>query len=80
MEYYIGTILLLPYGFVPMDMVLCNGQLLQVNQFSPLFSLIYTTYGGNGQTTFAVPNMLGQEPNPGMNYYIVTTGMYPVRD
>ena len=80
MEYYIGTILLLPYSFVPMGMMLCNGQLLQVQQNSALFSLISNTYGGNGQTTFAVPNMQGQEPQPGMNYYIVTSGMYPVRD
>jgi microcystin-dependent protein len=80
MDYFIGTILLLPYSFTPMGMMLCNGQILNIQSYTPLFSLIGTTYGGNGQTTFAIPNMLGQEPQPGMNYYIVYDGIYPTRD
>ena len=80
MEYFLGTILLLPYNFNPMGMMLCNGQTLNVAQYQALFSLIQYTYGGNGTSTFCIPNMLGQEPGPGMNYYIVMEGLYPTRD
>ena len=80
MDYFIGTILLLPYSFTPMTMLLCNGQTLSIMPYQALFSLIGATYGGDGQTTFALPNMLGQEPQPGMNYYIVYEGLYPTRD
>jgi microcystin-dependent protein len=80
MDYFIGTILLLPYSFTPMTMLLCNGQTLNTMAYQALFSLIGNTYGGDGSTTFAVPNMLGQEPQPGMNYYIVYEGIYPTRD
>ncbi len=79
MEEFIGNIKLYPYSFAPMDALLCNGQLLNTNQYSPLFSLIGFTYGGSG-TNFAIPNMLGLEPIPGMNYYIMVNGIYPVRD
>lgn len=80
MDYFTGTILLLPYNFTPMMMMLCNGQTLQINQYTALYSLIGNNYGGDGQITFGLPNMLGQEPQPGLNYYIVTEGIYPVRD
>lgn len=80
MDYFIGTILLLPYSFNPMGMLLCNGQILQINQNTALFSLINNTYGGDGYTTFAIPNMLGQEPQPGMNYFIIVEGLYPTHD
>ena len=79
MEYYIGLIALLPYNFSPMGWYLCNGMTLQISQNSALFSLIGTTYGGDGMTTFTIPNMLGLEPVPGMNYYICAYGLYPTR-
>jgi len=80
MDYFIGTILLLPYSFTPMTMLLCNGQILNIAPYQTLFSLIGATYGGDGINTFAVPNMLGQEPQPGMNYYIIYEGIYPRHD
>lgn len=80
MDYFIGTILLLPYSFTPMTMLPCNGQILNIAPYQNLFSLIGATYGGDGTNTFAVPNMLGQEPQPGMNYYIVYEGIYPTRN
>ena len=81
MDYFLGTILLLPYGFNPMWTVLCDGRTLNIAPYTALFSLISNTYGGDGRTTFAVPNMLGQEPQPGMNYYIVYEGgIYPTHD
>jgi len=78
MDYYIGSILLLPYAFAPMGTMLCDGRTLNVAPYQPLFALIGATYGGNGSTTFCIPNMLGQEPQPGLNYYIVTEGLFPV--
>jgi microcystin-dependent protein len=80
MDYFLGNIVLFPYSFTPYGWLLCNGQILQINQNTALFSLIGTTYGGNGTTTFAVPNMLGLEPAPGTGYYICVSGIYPTRD
>jgi len=79
MDYYIGSIMLLPYSFNPMGSILCDGRTLNIMPYQALFALIGVTYGGNGSTTFGLPNMLGQEPQPGMNYYIVTEGLFPVR-
>jgi microcystin-dependent protein len=76
----IGTISLLPYTFTPMGMLPCNGQLLQIQQNSALFALIGTTYGGNGTTTFALPNLQGTEPVPGLMYCIATEGIFPTRE
>jgi microcystin-dependent protein len=77
MDDYLGTITLFPYSFTPMYWLKCSGQILQISQYSALYNLIKATYGGDGVTTFAVPNMLGLEPEPGMNYYICTIGEYP---
>ena len=49
-------------GFAPKGWAQCNGQLLPINQNQALFSLLWTTYGGNGQTTFALPDMRGRVP------------------
>ena len=50
------------FQFAPKGWALCNGQLLPINQNQALFSLLGTTYGGNGQTTFALPNLQGRTP------------------
>lgn len=50
------------FNFAPNGWALCNGQLLPINQNQALFSLLGTTYGGNGQTTFALPNLRGRTP------------------
>ncbi len=75
----IGQIQLFPYGFVPMGWALCNGQTIAVTQNQALFSLIGNKFGGNGATTFALPNLAGCEPNPNCAYYIATQGIYPSR-
>jgi microcystin-dependent protein len=80
MDYIIGTIMLLPYTFAPMDMMKCTGQTLSVSQYAALFSLIGNTYGGDGKTTFCLPNMIGFEPIPYLNCYMVIEGFYPTRD
>lgn len=79
METFIGEIELLPYTFVPMGWLLCNGQILNSAQYQPLLSLIGYQYGGNGTTTFALPNLLGTEPVPNTKYYIAVEGLYPQR-
>lgn len=78
-EAFIGQIELFPYSFVPMDWALCNGQMLSINQYDALFSLLGTHFGGDGTTNFGLPNLLGTEPIPGMNFYISLVGCYPVR-
>jgi microcystin-dependent protein len=59
---YLSEIKICSFGFAPKGWVLCNGQLLPINQNQALFSLLGTTYGGNGQTTFALPNLQGRVP------------------
>src|SRR5688500_1293374 len=57
---FLGEIKIFSYDFPPRSWALCNGQLLPINQNQALFALMGTTYGGNGQTTFALPNLRGK--------------------
>jgi len=50
------------FNFAPQGWAMCNGQLLPINQNQALFSLLGTTYGGNGQTNFALPDLRGRAP------------------
>jgi microcystin-dependent protein len=59
MNPYLSEIVILAFGFAPNGFALCNGQLLAINQNQALFALLGTTYGGNGQQTFALPNLQG---------------------
>jgi microcystin-dependent protein len=59
---FIGQLLLASWGFAPSGWSLCNGQILPINQYQALFSLLGTYYGGNGMTTFALPNLQGRAP------------------
>jgi microcystin-dependent protein len=59
---YLGQIHLFSFNFAVKGWALCNGQLLPINQNQALFSLLGTTYGGNGQTTFALPDLRGRMP------------------
>jgi microcystin-dependent protein len=59
-EPFLGQILTVPYNFAPLNWAFCQGQLVPVNQNTALFSLLGTNYGGNGQTTFGLPNMSGR--------------------
>lgn len=74
MEPFIGQIMLVGFNFVPRGWASCNGQLLSIAQNSALFSLLGTTYGGNGQTTFGLPDLRGRAPvhfgqGPGLSSY-----------
>ncbi len=61
-EPFLSEIKIVSFNFAPQGWALCNGQLLPINQNQALFSLLGTTYGGNGQTNFALPNLRGQVP------------------
>lgn len=61
-EPFLSEIRIFSFNFPPKGWAFCNGQLLPINQNQALFSLLGTTYGGNGQTTFALPNLRGQAP------------------
>ncbi len=61
-EPFLSEIRIMSFGFAPKGWAMCNGQLLPINQNQALFSLLGTTYGGNGQTTFGLPNLRGDVP------------------
>lgn len=79
MDYFLGSICLFAFNFAPQGFLLCNGQTLPINTNTALFSLIGITYGGNGSSTFQLPNLAGASPVSGMQYYICTQGIYPQR-
>ncbi|SDY67888.1 phage tail protein [Tindallia californiensis] len=62
MEFFLGEIKLFPFPFAPEGWALCDGQLLQINQHYALYSLLGTAYGGDGITTFALPDLRGRVP------------------
>ena len=61
-EPFLGEIRLMSFDFAPKGWAPCNGQFLPINQNQALFSLLGTTFGGNGQTTFALPDLRGRTP------------------
>ena len=61
-EPFLSEIRMMAFPFTPRGWAPCNGQLLPINQYQALFSLLGTTYGGNGSTTFALPNLKGRVP------------------
>jgi len=61
-EPFLSEIKIMSFNFAPKGWALCNGQILPINQNQALFALLGTTYGGNGQTTFALPNLQGRVP------------------
>ncbi len=72
---YIGQILQVPYNFAPAGWALCQGQVMSIAENSALFDLIGTTYGGDGQTTFNLPDLRGRIPlhqgSNGVSTYVV---------
>lgn len=63
---FVAEIRIFPFNFAPRGWAFCDGQILPISQNTALFSLLGTTYGGNGQSTFALPNMEGNAPmHPG---------------
>lgn len=74
METFIGSVILFAGNFAPRDWAYCDGSLQSIAQNTALFSILGTTYGGNGQTTFALPDLRGRVPvapgqGPGLSNY-----------
>lgn len=75
-EPYVGEIRCFGFTFAPRFYMFCDGQLLPIQRYSALFSILGTTYGGDGRTTFALPNLQGRIPmhwgpsNTGLNTVI----------
>lgn len=66
MDQFVGEIRIFPFNFAPHGWAFCDGQLLPLSQNTALFSLLGTTYGGNGTSNFALPNLQGMAPmHPG---------------
>lgn len=61
-EPFLAEIKIVSFNFAPRGWAMCNGQVLPISQNQALFSLLGTTYGGNGQTNFALPNLQGRTP------------------
>jgi microcystin-dependent protein len=61
-DQFLGEIKMFAGNFAPAGFAFCDGQLLSIQQYSALFSILGTTYGGNGQTNFALPNLNGRVP------------------
>ena len=61
-DQFVGEIRSVSYNFAPVGWALCNGQLLSISQNTALFSLLGTTYGGDGRTTFGLPDLRGACP------------------
>jgi microcystin-dependent protein len=71
---FVAEIRIFPFNFAPKGWAFCDGQLLPISQNTALFSLLGTTYGGNGTSNFALPNMQGNAPmhpgqGPGLSLY-----------
>lgn len=72
---FLGQIISVGFGFAPVGWYPCDGRLLDVSEYNALYALLGTTYGGNGQTTFALPNLngrvpLGQGQGQGLSNYL----------
>jgi microcystin-dependent protein len=75
-QMYISAMAIFGFNFAPRNWAMCNGQIMPIAQNTALFSLLGTTFGGNGQTTFALPNLqsrvpIGMGQGPGLQNYIL---------
>ncbi len=77
---YMGSIGLTAATFCPKGTVEPAGQELQISQHHALFSLLGTTYGGDGKRTFALPDLRDQTPPNGIRFCLVMNGIFPPRD
>lgn len=73
---FVAELMMVSFNFAPQGWAMCNGQLLPIAQNQALFSLLGTTYGGDGQTTFALPDLRGRVPmhrgaNPGGGSFVI---------
>lgn len=78
MEELLGAMKLFAGNFAPRDFMLCNGQLLSIAQYSAMFAILGTTYGGNGVDNFALPNLTSPVKDGGV-WIICVSGIFPSR-
>ena len=79
----LGQILCVPYTFNMSGWLPCEGQVLNIRDGSSnamLFSLLGGRFGGDGKTTFGLPDLRGKEPAPGLKWIIAITGQYPAKE
>jgi hypothetical protein len=79
MDPILGQIQLFAFSFAPKGWMLCDGATLPIRENTAVFSLVGTTYGGDGISTFALPHLVGKEPIAGSVYCICMDGIYPSR-
>lgn len=87
MDVYLGMVQLFAFSYAPQGWLPCNGQTLSITQNQALYAILGTTYGGDGKTTFCLPNLNGYggtvSAAPSINgfdqYYIAVQGLFPVR-
>lgn len=79
MEQLIGTIQLFAFNYPTYGWMLCDGRLLEIKNYGPLFALIGKKYGGDGVKTFAIPNLKNANfrTDTFANWYIATEGYFP---
>jgi microcystin-dependent protein len=81
---YVGEVQYFPYNFTPRDYLPANGQLLPINQYQALFSLLGTQFGGDGRTNFALPKITpvtaGASAQVTVKPFVCLVGIYPSRD
>lgn len=80
MEPTLGQVQAFAFNFAPSGWMKCQGQQLQIAQYQALFALLGTTYGGDGRTTFALPDLTTQSKADNVNYCIAWNGVFPARD
>lgn len=73
-EPYVGDVSLFAFNKSPKDWLPCDGKVLKISDYPVLAAVIGNAYGGDGQTTFAVPNLAAVG---GVSYYIAASGIYP---
>lgn len=82
MDPILGSIILWPFDWAPQGWAFCEGQVLPITQNTGLFSLMGTSYGGDGKTTFALPKLNAVTPAGAagqVRYIIALQGIYPSR-
>jgi microcystin-dependent protein len=78
MDYFIGQIAYFGFDWPPQNWALCDGRTLNINEYSALFALIGIKYGGDGRSTFQLPNLMPTEPNQPLPM-ICLVGVFPAR-
>jgi microcystin-dependent protein len=80
MEPFVGQIQAFGFNFAPSGWAVCEGQTMPIQANVALFSLLGTTYGGDGQTTFGLPDLRAASTRDAVHYCIAVNGAFPPRD